>query len=624
MRGLLLLAQRLSRLPLAVILLLLVVLYTSCGRPAPLSITHNEEAISLVYIHTPQRYLLLPIEEATPEVEVRLQGEAVYQDIRLAVDSVDYYVPYPLGEGKGERILEVRGLSRDAVAWDSLKLSDVFDTANTDYYRPSYHHTPPYGWMNDPNGLVYHEGEYHLFYQYNPYGSRWGNMHWGHSVSKDLLHWEALPLALAPDTLGAIFSGSCVVDRAGDAGFGKGALLAFYTAHAIADKRDREDYKQAQCLAYSLDNGITFTKYEGNPILHPLDGIKDFRDPKVFRYNDLWYMIVSADKEMRFFSSTDLRHWSYLSSFGKGWGMFANQFECPDFFELPVEGAEADRRWVMLVNINPGSPWGGSATAYFVGQFDGERFVPDHDPSESLWLDWGKDHYAAITFGNMPRGKVVSIPWISNWQYAHLTPQIQHRGANGLPRKHSLYRLADGSLRLASTPIDGLATLRRERLDLSQEGADLSSAELLITIDSVPPQGEVEIALSNLLGEELLLRLDLLKGHILMDRTRSGVTAFGRLSEPHRLETSDHRKTLALNYQDDFALSTHAPLSLLGETGGRYELRLFLDKSSAELFVNGGRIAMTNQIFPTQPYTRVRTQAPPSARVRLEAYRLAL
>ena len=289
-----------------------------------LTLEQQGDSLTVIHITNPTNYILLPIEEETPESQVLLNtGEAADtdMDIRLAQNQVDYFVPFALPVGAKTATVRVRNKSKDALCWKEIKLSDTFDTTNTEKFRPVYHHTPLYGWMNDANGLGYKDGEYHLYYQYNPYGSKWGNMHWGHSVSKDLMHWEHLEPAIARDTLGHIFSGSSIVDQENTAGYGEGSILAFYTS--ASDKNG-----QIQCLAYSNDNGRTFTKYENNPVLRPSGGLKDFRDPKVFRYEpeDKWVMIVSADKEMRFYDSKNLKDWNYMSSFGEGYGVQPCQF----------------------------------------------------------------------------------------------------------------------------------------------------------------------------------------------------------------------------------------------------------------------------------------------------------
>ena len=351
-----------------------------------LTLEQKSDSLTVIHITNPTNYILLPIEEEAAESQVLLNtGEAADtdMDIRLAQNQVDYFVPFALPAGVKTATVCVRNKSKDALCWKEIKLSDTFDTANTEKFRPVYHHTPLYGWMNDANGLVYKDGEYHLYFQYNPYGSKWGNMHWGHSVSKDLMHWEHLEPAIARDTLGHIFSGSSIVDQENIAGYGAGSILAFYTS--ASDKNG-----QIQCLAFSKDNGRTFTKYEKNPILCPADGLRDFRDPKVFRYEpeDKWVMIVSADKEMRFYDSKNLKDWNYMSSFGEGYGAQPCQFECPDMVELPVDGDLNRKKWALIVNVNPGCYFGGSATQYFTGNFDGTKFSCDSQPNVTKWLDW--------------------------------------------------------------------------------------------------------------------------------------------------------------------------------------------------------------------------------------------
>ena len=590
-----------------------VTAFTACqSQSEGFSLEHQGDTLTLVHITRPAKYLILPIQETSGEAKVRLETGSpadCAMDIRLAMDSVDYYVPFALN---GHATVSIRRIGADALCWDSLRLSDTFDTANRDYYRPVYHHTPLYGWMNDPNGMVYKDGEYHLYYQYNPYGSKWGNMHWGHSVSRDLIHWQHLDPAIARDTLGHIFSGSTVVDKDNTAGYGKDALIALYTS--ASDK-----YGQIQCMAYSTDNGRTYTKYEHNPILTPFDGLKDFRDPKVFWYepDKKWIMIVSADKNMRFYSSTDLKEWTYLSQFGEGYGAQPNQFECPDFVQLPVDGNKDNMKWVMIVNINPGCMFGGSATEYFVGTFDGKVFKCDTKPQITKWLDYGKDHYAAVCISNTG-DRTIALPWMSNWQYANITPIKQYRGANGLPRELTLYT-KDGqtyvaanvvpeakALRKDSRAIEGFSLNGEHRIDNLTDGTDCAvELEMDITPGSAQTVG---FDLLNEKGEKVKVYLDMKAERLVMDRTESGITQLDGPSkgnyDVHVKETDDHRKSLSVHYQNDFALGTWAPLALCN--GKTYHLDIFVDKCSVEIFVDGGRIAMTNLVFPTRPYDGLR------------------
>ena len=616
---------------------------------------HGDTAI--VTITNPTKYIVLPVEEKRPEAQVLLASGSptdTWMDIRLAQTKTDYRVPFALtapSTGKGGKnpiqnkaVLKIVGLDRNAIAFKEMRLDDTFDTTNTDYYRPVYHHTPLYGWMNDANGLVYKDGEYHLYFQYNPYGSKWGNMHWGHSVSRDLVHWQHLDPAIARDTMGHIFSGSTVVDKRGTAGFGKNAIIAFYTSHSVRDGRQ----VQVQCMAYSNDNGRTFTKYKGNPVVTPFDGLENFRDPKIFWYEPTksWYMIVSADKNMRFYQSKNLKQWKYVSQWGEGFGAQPNQFECPDFFPLPVDGDKNKQKYVMIVNINPGFVYGGSATQYFIGEFDGKEFHCDSKPQTVKWLDWGKDHYATVTFSNLG-GRVVAVPWMSNWQYANVTPIRQYRGANALPRELKLFS-SNGEVYISAGVVDEARQLRHETRQLGDITTDNANPYILreafknndgafeLEADVQPGSSDiVGIQFYNDREERTVIYLDLKKKRIVMDRAESGLTDFGSLAERHdiekRAEAAGEMKgklsqDVALHYKNDFALATWAPLSLCGDTenGGNsrwteepvatattktYHLDVFVDKCSVELFVDGGRIAMTNLVFPTAPYNNIKVYA---------------
>ncbi len=602
----------------------------ACQSPKGFTIEHQGDTLTVVHVSAPGKYLLLPIQESSNEGKVKLETGSpadMAMDVRLAVDSIEYYVPFEIPQG-GDATVSIRKVAADAVCWEHIQLTDTFDTSNTDYYRPVYHHTPLYGWMNDPNGMVYKDGEYHLYFQYNPYGSKWGNMHWGHSVSTDLIHWNHLKPAIARDTLGHIFSGSTVVDKNNTAGYGDNALIALYTSAS-------DEHGQIQCMAYSTDDGRTYTKYEKNPVLLPFDGLKDFRDPKVFWYepDKKWVMIVSADKEMRFYASQNLKDWEYMSAFGKGYGAQPNQFECPDFIQLPVDGDKNKMKWVMLVNINPGCMFGGSATEYFVGDFDGKEFTCDTKPETVKWLDYGKDHYAAVCISNTGE-RIISIPWMSNWQYANVTPIRQYRGANGLPRELSLYT-KDGQIYVAADVVKEVEALRKDTRSF-----DPITVKDEYKIDEIVPQtdgayelemditpntsGVAGFDLMNAKGEVAKIYLDMKSGKLVMDRTASGLVAFGEKSEPHAKETDDHRKTMSVNYQNDFALGTWAPLSLC--EGKTYHLNVFVDKCSVEIFVDGGRIAMTNLVFPTEPYNTLRfyTEGGEAQVSNMKVYKLGL
>ena len=594
---------------------------TNTVQAQKMNIEHHGDT-TVISVQNPTKYLLLPIQEEQDEAQVLLSTgskDDTWMDVRLAQNGADYYVPFALGDGKTATV-KILGLKKDALAINLMRLSDTFDTTNTDYYRPSYHFTPLYGWMNDPNGMVYKDGEYHLYFQYNPYGSKWGNMHWGHAVSRDLIHWEHLDPAIARDPVGHIFSGSSVVDKKNTAGFGKDAIIAIYTNNSV-------NHDEVQCIAYSNDNGRTFTKYEGNPVLTPFDGLKDFRDPKVFWYekDKCWFMIVSADKETRFYKSKNLKKWDYVSAFGKGLGQQPCQYECPDFFQLPVNGDEKNMKWVMTMNINPGCWFGGSATEYFVGDFDGKNFTCP-DANEVKWLDWGKDHYATVTFSNTG-SRVLAITWMSNWQYANLTPFKQNRGANGLPRELKLYE-KNGKYYISEDVAPEALALRKSTKELGSQTVEGEKAfagatsgmegafeiEADVTADA---NGIAGIELYNNKRERTLIYIDMKEGKVVMDRTESGLTDFGKQSVPHDIELAWDKQRAAegkqpariensINYKNDFALATWAPLSLCQEGKKTFHLDIFADKSSIELFVDGGRIAMTNLVFPVAPYENVR------------------
>lgn len=598
----------------------LVTLGACTGQEKLIHLTHQGDSLTVARIETNAKYLLLPIEEKEAEAQVML-GD-VPMDVRLAVGKIDYTVPFPLSGKSGDSIV-IRGLAANALAWENLQVADTFDITNREIFRPVYHHTPAYGWMNDANGLVFKDGEYHLYFQYNPYGSVWGNMHWGHSVSRDLVHWQHLPVAIERDTMGHIFSGSCVVDARNDAGTGTNNIIAFYTSHRNMQPGHQ---RQVQCMAYSSDNGRTFTKYEGNPIITPFDGLENFRDPKVFWYapQEKWVMIVSADKNMRFYESRNLKDWTYMSEWGEGYGPQPNQFECPDFIQLPVDGDKQRMKWVMIVNINPGFVYGGSGTMYFVGDFDGHRFTCDTKPDCVKWLDWGKDHYATVCFSNTG-DRTIAVPWMSNWQYANLTPSKgQYRSANALPRELNLYTAADGQLLLSAAPVKELSSLRGKEekigdFNLGEKSvdhvADNGAFELQFHMQPAA-KGRTGVELSNAEGEKTLIYFDAENGRVVMDRAESGIVDFGKDIEPHQLETSSSRRACVdglLHFVNDFAHATWAPVS---DIAAAHEVRIFADRSSIELFVDGGRVAMTNLVFPTKPYDRLRFFSDEKAQVK--------
>lgn len=543
---------------------------------------------NIVSLDVTEDYLLLPIQDDAPEGKICVvkdnEQKGTLMNVRLARERVDSYVPFALSAYKGQHIsIEIQGVPETALCWKELKLSGSFDMANKESFRPVYHHTPAYGWMNDPNGMFYKDGVYHLYFQYNPYGSVWGNMHWGHSTSTDLMHWKFEGCAIVPDTWGAIFSGSCVVDHENTAGFGKEAVVAFYTSAKSTPWGDI----QMQSMAYSLDNGKTFTKYEGNPILTSSE--KDFRDPKVFWYapGKHWVMILAVGQHMEIYSSVNLKEWKKESEFGAMQGAHGGVWECPDLVEIPVEGTR-EKKWVLICNLNPGGPFGGSAAQYFVGSFDGKKFV-NESPTQTKWMDWGKDNYATVTWNNAPDGRCIALGWMSNWQYANNVPTRQYRSANTLARDLTLYREGQ-ELYLKSTPSVEVKKARGKKVSIPSFKVS-EKHEIVNLFEEKQGAYEVEIVIQNagaskiafcLLndkGEKVSMYYDLNRKQFVMDRSESGTVDFSK----------------------DFPAVTVAPVNVDKEL----TLRLFVDRSSIEAFGEDGKFVMTNLVFPSQPYVKM-------------------
>lgn len=543
---------------------------------------------NIVSLDVTEDYLLLPIQDDAPEGKICVvkdnEQKGTLMNVRLARERVDSYVPFALSAYKGQHIsIEIQGVPETALCWKELKLSGSFDMANKESFRPVYHHTPAYGWMNDPNGMFYKDGVYHLYFQYNPYGSVWGNMHWGHSTSTDLMHWKFEGCAIVPDAWGAIFSGSCVVDHENTAGFGKEAVVAFYTSAKSTPWGDI----QMQSMAYSLDNGKTFTKYEGNPIVTSSE--KDFRDPKVFWYapGKHWVMILAVGQHMEIYSSVNLKEWKKESEFGAMQGAHGGVWECPDLVEIPVEGTR-EKKWVLICNLNPGGPFGGSAAQYFVGSFDGKKFV-NESPTQTKWMDWGKDNYATVTWNNAPDGRCIALGWMSNWQYANNVPTRQYRSANTLARDLTLYREGQ-ELYLKSTPSSEVKKARGKKVSIPSFKVS-EKHEMVNLFEEKQGAYEVEIVIQNagaskiafcLLndkGEKISMYYDLNRKQFVMDRSESGTVDFSK----------------------DFPAVTVAPANVDKEL----TLRLFVDRSSIEAFGEDGKFVMTNLVFPSQPYVKM-------------------
>jgi fructan beta-fructosidase len=474
-----------------------------------------------------------------------------------------------------------------------------------DPHRPLFHFTPPAHWMNDPNGLVYFDGEYHLFYQYYPEDTVWGPMHWGHAVSTDLVHWEDLPIALYPDEHGYIFSGSAVVDWSNTSGLGReGAppLVAIFTYHDPDRRQAGTNDHETQGIAYSNDRGRTWTKFEGNPVLPNRDKRGDFRDPNVIWHEDgkRWVLVLSAHDHVQLWGSPDLKTWEYLSSFGAEWGGHDGVWECPDLFPLRVEGSD-ETKWVLIVNLNPGGPNGGSGTQYFVGDFDGQSFTLEGAFAETLrstpavWLDWGRDDYAGVTWSDIPAsdGRRIFIGWMSNWDYAQDVPTERWRSAMTVPRTLELMRTADG-YRLFSAPVSELADLRGEgaslpslrfedRVDLSERtGLSPSPSEIRLALDLQGSDAEeVGIVLANENGEEYRLGFRVDEATFTSDRRRAG----------------DH------SFSASFADRVHRAPRL--SDSKELTLRLLVDVASIEVFADGGGTVLTDIFFPSSPFNRI-------------------
>jgi fructan beta-fructosidase len=476
----------------------------------------------------------------------------------------------------------------------------------TSQWQPKIHFNAPPNWINDPNGPIVLNGEYHLFFQTNPSGDEWGHMSWGHATSPDLVHWKHLPIAIPEEKGTAIFSGSTVEDRDDTSGLcdngGKKAsscLVAIYTA-ASAEK-------QTQNLAYSGDGGATWTQFSGNPILDL--GLKDFRDPKVFWHqtSKSWVMVVALSNQhkVQIYRSTDLRKWVLASEFGPA-GAIGGVWECPDLFELPVydqDGNPAGTHWVLSVNVNPGGPAGGSGDQYFVGQFDGSRFIEDHPDSGPHWVDWGKDFYASTSFSNTDLDHRIWIAWMDNWQYASKLPSLPGRGEMTLARQIYLYQPppfppptpSQEPLLLVQHPVLGMPADKRYtamfgaprfetvdkanariaakklagdvyRLRFTLAPGDASEAGVRLRRSTLDPNEPA--------SEETVVGVDMSKGTVFVDRTHSGKA----------------------DWSADFPVRVSAPLK--HPQSNAIPIEIVVDNNSIEVFAESGETVLTDLIFP--------------------------
>ncbi len=553
---------------------------------------------TLVRVTADGKYLILPVQESNDEATVNVLVDGKLDrtiNVRLAKSKVDYTVPFDIEKYKGKNVLlnvvtsqsraTVREAKEDA-CWGNFCVSDTFNTENREKYRPAFHHTPLYGWMNDPNGMFYKDGVWHLYYQWNPFGSKWQNMTWGHSSSTDLVNWTHHDAAIEPDGLGTVFSGSSAIDSENSAGFGKDAVVAMYTSAGAS---------QIQSLAWSNDNGASFNIYAGNPVL-TLES--EARDPNMFWNKDTkeWILVLAhaLDHEMLIFTSPDMKKWTLQSAFGKGLGAQDGVWECPDLFELPVAGSD-EKKWVLLCNLNPGGPFGGSATQYFVGDFDGKTFTPDLDAEGKVptkWLDYGKDHYATVSFSDAPGGRRTVIGWMSNWQYAPEVPTMQYRSANTLPRELGLFKNSGGQIYASSAPSPELEAVRGSvfksvsKVNVDAKGRRYAIPDICeITMNIDPLKSDsVTLELANNAGEKVVLTYDPATSRLSFDRKESGIVDFSQ----------------------DFPAVTVAPTYNDGKT---LSLRIFVDRSSIEVFEKDGRFVMTNIVFPNSPYSYMSVKA---------------
>ncbi len=469
-------------------------------------------------------------------------------------------------------------------------------TSISEQYRPNYHFTPAAHWMNDPNGLVYYAGEYHLFYQYYPEASVWGPMHWGHAVSTDLFHWKHLPIALYPDSLGYIFSGSAVIDYNNTSGLGSKLnppMVAIFAYHNPLLEKSGSSQYQYQGMAYSLDKGRTWKKYKHNPVVPNVEKLRDFRDPKVMWNAQIkkWILTLAAGDEVQFYSSNNLINWKKESGFGKNIGAHGGVWECPDLFPIEVKGSK-EKKWVLLVSINPGGPNGGSATQYFVGNFDGNKFTPDD--TQTRWLDYGKDNYAGVTWSGIPSsdGRRLFLGWMSNWQYAEKVPTENWRSAMTTSRELTLVNSSMGYI-LASNLVREVAKIRSQSIVIQAQKIHndveltklvpfkLNKTELILNL-KIEKNTPVKfgIKLSNDLNEYLIAGYDMAAGQLFVDRTQSGKIGFSK----------------------DFPAIVTAPCKLDNNT---LQLHILLDETSIEIFAQQGKVVVTNIFFPSQPYSKL-------------------
>ncbi|MDQ1165580.1 glycoside hydrolase family 32 protein [Flavobacterium sp. SORGH_AS_0622] len=477
----------------------------------------------------------------------------------------------------------------------------VSASAEEQMYRPNFHFTPKKGWMNDPNGMFYADGKYHLFYQHFPDGNKWGPMHWGHAVSKDLIQWEELPIAIYPDKDKYIFSGSAVVDINNTSGLGignKAPIVAVYTLHDMTKEKENKIDVEQQDIAFSNDNGFTWQKFEeGNPVVKN-PGIRDFRDPKVTwdETHKQWIMVLAAQDRSQFYKSKDLKSWQYLSDFGKNIGAHGGVWECPDFFEIKVQGTN-ETKWVLIQSLNPGGANGGSGTQYFIGDFDGTTFTLDPnfakrvEQEKAVWIDYGKDNYAGVTWNNIPNsdGRRLFIGWMSNWDYAQDVPTNVWRSSTTIAREIQLIKKGN-EFSLVSIPvkeinkyisktIKGKSLKGKGNLSIPEAAkVDLTKAIIDFKLKNIK-QDTYTFMLSNDKGESLTFGINNAAHYLFVDRSKSG--------------------------KNDFSEKFAATITKASLGGSQREgaFKIILDKTSIEIFYNNGEKVITEIFFPQQPFT---------------------
>lgn len=443
-------------------------------------------------------------------------------------------------------------------------------SSRNEQYRPQVHYTPAKNWINDPNGMVYVDGTYHLYYQYNPQGNDWGNMSWGHATSTDLMHWQEQPVAMVRNEWGDIFSGSAVLDKENVAGFGANAIIAFYTGSGE---------HQQQCMAYSTDGGMTYTQYEGNPVIANTE-LPDFRDPKVVWHEEskTWIMCLALGwaHQIEFWGSKNLKNWEKLSTFTSDSDRSnVGQWECPDLLRMPYNGGE---KWVLIVSNNPGGPVGGSGTEYFVGDFDGKEFKA-MDLNYPLWIDYGSDNYAGVTWSNAPGGRYILIGWMNNWNYCGNVPCNPWRSAMTLPRELTLKEYNGTPLLTAAVvkELDGIAGEWQSAAGGNLGKQDAFEARVKINLNE-----NSTIRLENSYGEYFDIDVNASARKLIAKRTSS---------------------TGEVKFNNLFSLpSIQAPFNTDAD---EMELHIVADCSSVEIFSADGTCVMTNLVYPKETYNTI-------------------